>query len=359
MLIVGFDLGKRKSQICGVDAEGNIVKKTQRRINTTREGIAEAFAGLGKCRVLIESSTSSEWVARWLEELGHEVIVGDPRFSPMYAKASKKLKTDKRDALGLAKANLMGAYRPAHRRSTRSREIQDSLLARRVLMSTRTKIINSVRAICESHGVIVLKCRGESFAKTMLTSCELPAGLADVLAPLVDNVMTLTTQLDEMDKALRERAEAEEPSRLLMTARGIGPLSSLAFIAAIDDPARFPSARHATSYLGLVPSEHSSGDSRRRPGAITKTGDPLVRAYLTEAAFNIMGPTAPDSPLKRWGQAIATKNGSKLKAAVAVARRLARVLFAMWRDSKPFDTTRTEPDSTQTTSTAGEERQAA
>lgn len=359
MLIVGFDLGKRKSQICGVDAEGNVVKRTQRRFNTTREGITEAFADLGKCRILIESSTSSEWVARWLERLGHEVIVGDPRFSPMYAQSHKKVKTDKRDALGLAKSLLMGAYQRAHRRSDKSREIQDSLLARAALMRTRTKLINTVRSICESHGVIVPKCRGDAFAKTMLTTTELSAALADALAPLVDSIIAVTTQLVAMDKALDERAERDESTRLLVTARGVGTLTSLAFVAAIDDPTRFPSARHVTSYLGLVPSERNSGDSKRRPGAITKTGDPLVRTYLVEAAFNIMGPRAPDSPLKQWGHAIAAKSGSKLKAAVAVARRLARVLFAMWRDNKPFEAARTKPDSTQPVSTAGEERQAA
>src|SRR5688572_28172159 len=125
MFIVGFDLGKRKSQICLEDDAGNVL--AQLRVST-RQHIAAALERYPKARVLLESSTSSEWVAQFLEQLGCDVVVGDPRFSPMYAHGNKKIKTDKRDAKALADALRMGAFRRAHRRSLRAREIQTMLL---------------------------------------------------------------------------------------------------------------------------------------------------------------------------------------------------------------------------------------
>src|SRR5262245_4762362 len=115
MLIVGLDLGKRKSQVAVVDSSGTIVEEA--RLSTSKEALAAWFGKRPKPQVLIEASTSSEWVAKYLESLGCVVIVADPRFGPMYARRDKKVKTDKRDARALANALRLGAYQAAHRRS--------------------------------------------------------------------------------------------------------------------------------------------------------------------------------------------------------------------------------------------------
>ena len=99
MTIVGLDLGKRNCQLCMGSEDGVIAANV--RVKTTRESLEKAFAGMSRATVLIESSTSSEWVARFLEKIGHKVIVADPRFGPMYARADKSIKTDKRDAAAL------------------------------------------------------------------------------------------------------------------------------------------------------------------------------------------------------------------------------------------------------------------
>ena len=117
-------------------------------------------------------------------------------------------------------------------------------------------------------------------------------------------------------------------------------MTSLAFIAVVDDPKRFASARELSSYLGLVPSERNSGDKKKAPGAITKTGSSLLRSYLVAATYHLTSERAPDSNLKRWHSQLA-KRSSKKKAAVALARRLARILWAMWRDGKPFNDDKT------------------
>jgi transposase len=112
---LGLDLHKRESQLCIIGSQGGI---TEKRIMTTRERFTAVLLGRARCRILLEASTESEWVARHLESQGHEVIVADPGFAPMYATRCKKVKTDKRDARTLAEACVLGAYRATHRVST-------------------------------------------------------------------------------------------------------------------------------------------------------------------------------------------------------------------------------------------------
>ena len=168
--------------------------------------------------------------------------------------------------------------------------------------------------------------------------------LFEVIAPALAQIGSLSEQLAVLDKELKATSDSDPVARNLQTARGIGPITSLAFISVVDDPHRFESARQLSSYLGLVPGEHNSAESRRPPGAITKTGDPMLRGYLFEAAFSLMTRRAPETPLKSWSAALVKRSGGKKKkAAVGVARRLARIRWAMWRDNKPFDAARTAP----------------
>ena len=126
---------KGESQICIITPTGEVL---ERRIATRRERFAEVLGERPRARVLIEASTESEWVARCLEELGHEVVVADPNFAPMYATRSRKVKTDRRDARALAEACKLGAHRPAHRTSEKQRHIRARLAVRQALVRTRT-----------------------------------------------------------------------------------------------------------------------------------------------------------------------------------------------------------------------------
>jgi transposase len=137
---IGLDLHKRESQLCIIGSQGEI---TEKRIMTTRERFTAVLLGRARCRILL-ASTESEWVARHLESLGHEVIVADPGFAPMYARRTKKVKTDKRDARTLAEACVLGAYRATHRVSTEQRHVRSELLVRDALVRTRTRYVSSV-----------------------------------------------------------------------------------------------------------------------------------------------------------------------------------------------------------------------
>ena len=118
---IGFDLGKVSSQICIITADGELF---EHRIRTDREQLAKLLGERPPARILIEAGTESEWVARYLEAFGHEVVVADPNFAPMYATRSRRVKTDKRDARTLAEACRLGAYRPAHRTSDKQRHVR-------------------------------------------------------------------------------------------------------------------------------------------------------------------------------------------------------------------------------------------
>jgi transposase len=141
---VGMDLGKRESQIAIITEAGELIEK---RMRTERERLRQFFSDRPKARILMEASTISEWVARLLEELGHEVVVADPNYAPMYAQRSRRVKTDKRDARALAEACRLVAYRPAHRTSEEQRHVRALLAVREKLVRTRAGLVTLVQAL--------------------------------------------------------------------------------------------------------------------------------------------------------------------------------------------------------------------
>jgi transposase len=162
---IGIDVQKKESQLCIRSAGGELVEQ---RIRTTPERFAVVIGGRSRARILLEASTESEWVARCLEGLGHEVIVADPNFAPMYAARSRKIKTDRRDARVLAEACLLGAYRPAHRLSDAQRHVRGRLTVRDALVRTRTGYIAVIRALLRQHGWRVPTGSAEGFIRRIL-----------------------------------------------------------------------------------------------------------------------------------------------------------------------------------------------
>jgi transposase len=343
MFIVGFDIGKRKSAVCVCNEQGEVVEEFK--VETKTVAIQNAFAKYkGRARVLVEASTSSEWVARLLEkELDLEVIIANPRFDLMYAQRDKKVKNDRRDARALAQALRLNAYEPIHRRSDAARRLQSQLLLREALVESRTKLCNIVRSIAQMEGVILDACSPQHLPE--LVSHDAEPALLDAISPALIQIESLNETIQLMEREFEEQSLANPVTKLLRTVHGVGPLTSLAFFAVIDDVKRFESSRQVSAYIGLVPSEYNTGGSKRSPGAITKAGNRMLRTYLVEAAFNHTMKKAPSSNLKSWRDAMVLRRGKKSKkpAAIAVARRLSRILFAMWRDMKPFDDARTEP----------------
>ncbi|MBI2494307.1 MAG: IS110 family transposase, partial [Candidatus Rokubacteria bacterium] len=287
-----------------------------------------------RARILIESATESEWVARCLEALGHEVIVADPNFAPMYAHRSRKVKTDRRDARALAEACVLGAFRRAHRLSDEQRHVRARLTVREALVRTRTGYIAVVRSLLRQHGWRVRPGAPETFSRRV-RELPLPGRVLSEVAPLLAVMRHVNQQIAYSDARVEAITATDARVRRLRTMPSVGAVTAAAFVAAIDDVTRFPRAHELQAYLGLVPREHSSGDTQHR-GRITKAGPARVRRLLVQAAVSMLRCRHPHTAdLCEWTQRIATRRGKKI-ARVALARRLAGILFAMLRDGTTY-----------------------
>jgi transposase len=335
---IGIDVHKRESQIYILAEGGEVVEQ---RIRTEPERFAAVLGARPRARILIEASTDSEWVARCLEALGHEVIVADPNFAPMYATRSRKVKTDRRDARALAEACLLGAYRPAHRLSDPQRHVRGRLGVRDTLVHTRTRYISLIRALLRQQGYRVPSGSAERFADRV-RSLPLPGRLLSVVAPLLAVMCHLNQQLAYSDAMIEHLAVQDPRVPRLRSVPSIGPVTAAAFLAAIDDVGRFHHAHQLEAYLGLVPREYSSGETQRR-GPITKAGHSHTRWLLIQAAVSILRRHPPQAEaLQTWALRIAARRGKQV-AVVALARRLAGILYALLRDGSVFEPQRGRP----------------
>jgi transposase len=157
-------------------------------------------------------------------------------------------------------------------------------------------------------------------------------------------IEALNPGIAEADKELEATADQDPTCKLLMTAPGVGPVTAVRFAAAIDDVSRFTNAHGVEAYLGVIPGENSTGESRkRRMKGITKAGPPRVRWALTQAAWTALRCRKHD-PMVQWARQIEARRGKKV-AVIALVRKLAGVLYAMWRDGKPYDPLHARPGS--------------
>lgn len=332
MDMIGIDLHKRESQLCTLAADGKV---TEQRIVTSRERFTAVFGTRTPARILVEASTESEWVAVCLEALGHEVIVADPNYAPMYATRSRRVKTDKRDARTLAEALKLGAYRPAHRASAERRHARAELAVREALVRTRTRYIAIAKAFVRRDGLRVPSSESHVVAKRV-AALPIPAILDAELAPLFAVLEPLNAQIVAADRRIAAFETTDPIVALLATAPSVGPLTASAVVSTIDDVTRFPSAHQFEAFLGLVPGEHSSG----RNGASVASRKPGTRARGTSWSRRAGASSAPSRPRRRRS----ARGGSRSPPVVATASPRSR-----WRGASPGFCTRCGETTRRTT----------
>jgi transposase len=331
MVYGAIDLHMRYSQIRIVDESGAVLRET--RVVTSRERLVTAFAGLGAMRILLETGTESEWVAQALEAAGHAVIVADPNYAPMYGGMRRRIKTDRRDVAALAEANRRGWYRAAHRTSAAQRATKQLLRVRRLLVQQRSGAVSLMRSLLRQDGYRL----GTGSCETVparLARLALPGPLAATLTPLSRQVAALTTEIATLDAQLQTRTATDAIVTRLRSVPGIGLIVATTFRAFIDRHERFAHAGQVCAAIGLVPSEDSSAERRHR-GHITKAGPRELRSLLVQAAW-VCWRHPGSATLKAWAERLAARRGKRI-AVVALARRLSRILFAIWRDDRTFD----------------------
>jgi transposase len=327
-LTVGVDLGDRWSQYCILGLEGETLAEGQ--LRTTQEDVREFFQALSVTRVVIEVGTHSAWVQGVITEWGHEVVVANPRL--MEGSKRRKRKSDRIDANKLARLGRVdpqSLYPIRHR----SREVRQDLVvlrARDALVSVRTELINTTRGLVKSMGTRLPRCSSPSFAEKVKDA--IPVEVGEALQPLVQLVETVNECIERYDERIEELGRKKYgQTTLLRQVKGVGPITSLAYVLTLEDPQRFSSSREVGPYLGLVPKQEDSGDSQPQLG-ISKAGDRMLRRLLVGSSQYILGAFGPDSDLRRYGLRLCGRGGknAKKRAVVAVARKLGVLLHHLW-----------------------------
>jgi transposase len=334
-LFVGIDLGDKKSRFCFLDMKGEIVLEDG--LATTQEEFNAYFSSIPKTRIAMEVGTHSPWVSELLETLGHTVYVANPR--KMESIRKNRRKNDKVDASTLARlvrADPELLY-PIRHRGAEARGDLVLLRARDALVAARTALINSMRGLVKSTGDRLPKCSAHSFHNSVVDL--IPQRLRPALQPMLEEIESLTTKIHGYDAMVQELAAKKYPeSEALQQIKGVGPMTSLAFVLTIENPERFAKSRDVGPYLGLVPKQHESGDSSPQL-RITKTGDTMLRRLLVGSAQYILGPFGNDCDLRRHGLKIAARGGknAKKRSVVAVARKLGVLLHRLWVTGEVYE----------------------
>jgi transposase len=329
-----IDLGGKESQICIRAADGTILEE---RRHPTRK-LASLIATWEPSRVVMETSSEAFNIADAAKAAGHEVCVVPATLVRQLGVGQRGVKNDQRDAQALSEAScmLMNNLRSVHVPSHKARELKSMCGAREMLIDSVRKFSNNVRGwmrtqLWSLRGVReTLPDRLRAHAASL--SRELPAHIEHELTTLA----FLNEQLKAADKQLQKIAADHPLCVKLMTVPGVGPVTAVLFVAAIDDASRFSSAHRVASYLGLTPGERSSSERERRTG-ITKAGPSELRKCLVQGAWATLR-SKKSHPMHTWANQLAERRGRQV-AVVALARKLAGILFAIWRDGTEYRST--------------------
>jgi transposase len=332
MRSVALDLGTKKSTYCEV-AKGQVVQRTTVSQVSSLDGLLGPDQPAA--RVAIEACREAWYVHDLLTEWGNQVVLVDTTRSRQLGIGAHGRKTDRLDAEALARALDRGGIPAAHVLSPSRREFRNVLGVRRCLVETRTSMINTIRGLAREKGCVVPDCRTKGFVVKARAAFSNHPELQQLTSTLLVPLETLETQIAEIEERLAQCCAQEPVVERLTTVPGVGSIVAAAFVSVVDDAGRFRSAHHLESYLGLVPSEDSSG-GKRRLGAITKKGNPYVRALLVQSSWVILRKAPKDDPLRLWCTQVAQRRSKRI-AVVALARRLVGVLWALWRDGTVYD----------------------
>jgi transposase len=327
---VAIDLGSRESQVCIRQSDGTILEEAR---HLTRK-LETLFRRLEPSRIVVETSAEAFRVADAARLCGHEVRVVPATLVKTLGVGSRGVKNDEKDARVLSEVSCRIDLPSVHIPSTTARELRSLCGSRELLVQVRTKLVNNVRGWARTQlwryrsgaaGTLPKRLRAHATSVDQ----ELPEHVERMLRTIEE----VTVQIKLADTQVRQLAQQDPVCQRLMTVPGVGPVTAVRFVAAIDRIDRFSSAHDLESYLGLTPGENSSAD-RQRTTRITKAGSSAVRWLLVEAAWNALR-FYPNEPMVRWAIQVAARRGRNI-GAVALARKIAGVLFALWRDGTTY-----------------------
>lgn len=336
---VGVDLAKNRFELAIRVGEDQPL----RRERLSRQRFARFFGNFPPSLVVMESCGSAHFWARTLQAQGHEVRLLPAQYVRAYVRRNK---TDAADAAALLEAARAPELHPVPVKSVEQQQLQQLHRAREQLKSTRTRRINLLRGMLREFGIAVPVglARGRTAVREALESAD--NGLPDLLRPMIAETLQEITALSEriarIEATLAALTRSDPVVQCLLELPGVGLLGATALRAAVGDIQRFPTGRHFASWLGLTAREHSSAETRRL-GRISKQGDSYLRTLLVHGARSALCAAArarsqgrPLDRLRLWALATEQRRGRN-KATVALANKLARIIWATWRYQRPFN----------------------
>ena len=326
----GLDISQKTIEIFALKGEKGV---SFGKIPNTPKGLTEFFDKVSvppeTITIALETGTHSAWISRQLEERGYEVIVAHARDLAFIYKGDKK--SDRIDAEKLARVARADKklLHPVKLMDVKRQEDLLTIKARDLLVKEKTCIINAIRGFLRSLGIDDTQYSSETINQIY---DELPKKLKQNLRGLFETLTSINTNIKNYDKRIAKISKDYPETETLQQIKGVGPLIALSFALIIGDANRFTS-RECSSYTGLAPKRDQSGDVDKQLG-ISKCGNKLLRRLLVQGAQYIMGPFGEDCDLRDFGKRIAQRGGgiARKKAKVAVARKLAITMLALWRN---------------------------
>jgi len=330
----GIDVSLECSSVCIVDASGKIVREAK--VASEPEALIGWFGSLGfeVRRIGLEAGPLSQWLFAGLKEAGLAVELLETR----HVRAAFKtmpVKTDRKDAHGIADLMRLGWFRPVHCKSMGAQEVRAVLTARTLVQAKLHDIEMSLRGILRGFGLKVGRTTSNRFAGRIKELVGGHASLQVIAEALLGVHAVLLREFKGFEKRVRMMAREDGNTRLLMTTTGVGSVVSLTYASAIDDPGRFKRSKMVGAHFGLAQKKYQSGETDIT-GGISRCGDESVRTALFQAAHIILTRPVKSSLLKSWGHRLARRIGMK-RAKVAVARKLAVIMHRMLVEQKPFN----------------------
>lgn len=330
----GIDVSLECSSVCIVSASGKIAREGK--IASEPEALIEWFrsTGLQLARIGLEAGPLSQWLFAAIEQAGLAVQLLETR----HVRTAFKLmpvKTDRKDAFRIAELMRLGWFRPVHCKSKEAQETRAMLTARKLVKSKLRDLESSLRGILRGFGLKVGRTTPNRFAGRVNELVVDRPALQVIANSLLTVHEALLHEVKNFERRVRAMARSDVAARLLMSAPGVGPIVSLTYASAIDDPVRFTSSKFVGAHFGMAPKKYQSGELDVT-GRISKCGDRAVRTVLYEAANVILTKPVKGSALKSWGMRLAKRTGMP-KAKVAVARKLAVIMHRMLVDGEPFN----------------------
>jgi transposase len=332
---VGLDVSLAETSVCVLGGDGRV--RFEGKVKTRPDdliGCLRKHAGDAE-RVGMETGQTAGVLFRALKAAELPILCLETRHAHR-ALSARTNKTDRNDARGLAELMRVGWYREAWIRGASANAIRSLLLlGRRLLLQTKRTLENTLRGGVKRFGLITDKTAGRTFTHRAASVIDRDPAYAAFAMPILTVLRSVLVQIREDDRQLRALARRDGTVTRLMTVPGIGYLTALAFYSTVEDPAWFKRSDDIGPYLGLTPRVHQSGEIDRT-GRITKTGDAMTRSYLFEAANVLLTRIRRPTPLRLWGLRLRDRAGLK-KAQVAVARKLAVMMHAIWTDGTEFE----------------------